>query len=71
MKVIRVIEEILSKAFKWYRFPVSLKAEAVLLYFKGLSLRAVREFLLHKGYRVSIENIRERLHAVGRALRVF
>ncbi|MCC6063037.1 MAG: diguanylate cyclase [Thermocrinis sp.] len=50
MKAIQVIEEILSKAFKRHRFPVSLKAEAVLLYFKGLSLRAVREFLLHKGY---------------------
>jgi len=46
MKVIQVIEEILSKVFKWYRFPVSLKAEAVSLYFKGLSLRAVREFLI-------------------------
>ena len=48
MKAIQVIEEILSKAFKRHRFPVSLKAEAV--YFKGLSLRTVREFLLHKGY---------------------
>ena len=35
---------------------------------KGLSLRAVREFLLHKGYEVSIEAIREWFHAVGRAL---
>jgi transposase-like protein len=48
MKARQVIEEILSRVFKWHRFPVSLKAEAVLLYFKGLSLRAVREFLLHK-----------------------
>jgi transposase-like protein len=40
----------------------------VLLYFKGLSLRAIREFLLHKGYEVSIETIREWFHAVGRAL---
>jgi hypothetical protein len=38
MEAIQVIEEILSKVFKWHRFPVSLKAEAVLLYFKGLSL---------------------------------
>jgi transposase-like protein len=68
MEAIQVIEEILSKVFKWHRFPVSLKAEAVLLYFKGLSLRAVREFLLHKGYKVSIETIREWFHAVGRAL---
>jgi len=50
MKAIQVIEEILGKAFKRHRFPVSLKAEAVLLYFKGLSPRTVREFLLHKGY---------------------
>jgi transposase-like protein len=68
MKARQVIEEILSKVFKWHGFPVSLKAEAVLLYFKGLSLRAVREFLIHKGYKVSIEAIREWFHAVGRAL---
>jgi len=68
MNARQVIEEILSKVFKWHRFPVSLKAEAVLLYFKGLSLRTVSEFLLHKGYEVSIETIREWFHAVGRAL---
>jgi hypothetical protein len=38
MKARQVIEEILNKVFKWNKFPVSLKAEAVLLYFKGLSL---------------------------------
>jgi transposase-like protein len=68
MEAIQVIEEILSKVCKWHRFPVSLKAEDVLLDFKGLSLRALREFLLHKGYKVSIETIREWFHAVGRAL---
>ncbi len=47
MKARQVIEEILNKVFKWHRFPISLKAEAVILYFKGLSLRAVREFLLY------------------------
>jgi Transposase and inactivated derivatives len=45
MKARQVIEEILNRVFKWHRFPVSLKAEAVLFYFKGLSLRTVREFL--------------------------
>jgi transposase-like protein len=40
----------------------------VILHFKGLSLRTVREFLLHKGYEVSIEAIREWYHAVGKAL---
>jgi len=69
MKARQIIEEILSRVFKWHRFPLSLKAEAVLLYFKGLSLRAVREFPLHKGYEVSIEAIREWFHAVGKALR--
>jgi transposase-like protein len=44
MKAREVIEEILNKVFRRHRFPVSLKANAVLLYFKGLSLRAVREF---------------------------
>jgi hypothetical protein len=43
MKARQVIEEILSKVFKWHRFPVSLKAEAVLLYFKGLSLQKRRD----------------------------
>ena len=62
------IEEILNKVFRWHKFPVSLKAEVVILYFKGLSLRTVREFLLHKGYEVSIETIRECYHAVGKAL---
>jgi hypothetical protein len=37
MKALQVIEEILNRVFKWHGFPVSLKAEAVLLYFKGLS----------------------------------
>jgi len=59
MQAIEVMEEILSKVFKWHRFPVSLKAEAVLLYFKGLSLRKVKKFLLHKGYEVGIETIRK------------
>jgi Transposase and inactivated derivatives len=68
MEALQVIEEILNKVFKWHRFPVSLKAEIALLYFKGLSLRAVREFLLHKGYEVSIEAIREWYHAVGKDL---
>jgi hypothetical protein len=31
MKTLGVIEEILNRVFKWRRFPVSLKAEAVLL----------------------------------------
>jgi hypothetical protein len=39
MKARQVIEEILNKVFKRHRFPVSLKAEAVILYFKGLSLK--------------------------------
>jgi transposase-like protein len=43
---------------------LSLKAEAVLLYFKGFSLRAVRVVLLHKGYEVSIETIWEWFHFV-------
>jgi transposase-like protein len=34
MKARQVIEEILNKVFKRHRFPVSLKAEAVILYFK-------------------------------------
>jgi len=54
MQAIEVMEEILSKVFEWHRFP--------LLYFKGLSLRKVNKFLLHKGCEVSIENIRKYFH---------
>ncbi len=68
METIQVIEEILSKVFKWHRFLVNLKAEAVLLYFKELSLRKVKKCLLHESYKVSIETIREWFHAVGKAL---
>jgi hypothetical protein len=50
MKALQVIEEVLNRVFKWCRFSVSPKAEAILLYFKGLSLRAVRGFLLHGSY---------------------
>jgi len=71
MEALQVIEEILSKVFKWHRFPVSLKAEAVILYFKGLSLRKVKKFLLHKGYEVSIEAIREWFHKVCLCLCIF
>ena len=49
MKTLKAIEGILSRVFKWHKFPVSLKAEAVLLYFKGLSLRVVKEYLPIKG----------------------
>jgi transposase-like protein len=58
MKALQLIGEIINKVFNRRRFPVSLRAGAVLLYFKGFSLRVVREFLLHKGYKVSIETIR-------------
>jgi len=68
METLKAIEEILSRVFKWHKFPVSLKAEAVFLYFRGLSLRAVKEYLLNKGYDVSIETIRKWFHAVGKAL---
>jgi transposase-like protein len=67
MEARQVIEEILSKGFKWHSFPVSLKAEAVILYFKRLFLRTVKKFLLHKGYKVSIETIREWFYAVGKS----
>jgi len=47
MKTLKAIEEILNRVFKWRKFPVNLNAEAVFLYFKGLSLRAVKERLLN------------------------
>ena len=57
-----------NRVFKWHKLSVSLKAEAVFLYFRGLSLRAVKEYVLNKGYKVSIETTREWFHAVGKAL---
>jgi len=68
METLKATEEIFIKVFKRNKFPVSLKAKAVFLYFRGLSLRAVKEYLLSKGYKVSIETIRKWFHAVGRAL---
>jgi hypothetical protein len=44
MKALQVIGEIMNGAFKWHMFPVSLKTEVVLLYFKGLSLRALIKY---------------------------
>jgi hypothetical protein len=51
MRGIQVIEGILSRVFKLHRFPVSLKAEAVLLYFKGLSLQKQRDAPLTRDLR--------------------
>jgi len=58
MKALQVIEEVLNRVFKWHGFPVSPKAEAILLYFKELSLRAIGEFLLHKSYWVYVYEIK-------------
>jgi hypothetical protein len=44
VKALQVIGEIMNRAFKWHMFPVSLKTEVVLLYFKGLSLRALIKY---------------------------
>ena len=58
MKALQVIEEVLNRVFKWHGFPVSPKAEAILLYFKELSLRAVGGFLLYKSYEVYVYEIK-------------
>ncbi len=58
--MIQVLEEILSKVFKWHRFHVSIKAEDALLYSKGLSLRAVREFLIAIWFHMNQTKIKAR-----------
>lgn len=46
-----------------------MKAKAVLLYFRGISLRDVQKYLSDEGYKVSIEAIREWFRSVGKMLR--
>ena len=69
MSALRLVRELLDKVYHWHRVPSSVKAKAVLLYFRGMSLRDVQKYLSDEGYRVSIEAIREWFHSVGKMLR--
>ncbi len=57
------------KVYHWHRIPSSVKAKAVLLYFRGMSLRDVQKYLSDEGYGASIEAIREWFHSVGKMFR--
>ncbi len=70
MSAIRLVRELLDKVYHWHRVPSSVKAKAVLLYFRGMSLRDIQKYLSDEGYRVSIEAIREWFHSVGKMLRI-
>ncbi len=68
MEAKRLVEELLNLSCKWHKIPVSVKAHAVILYFKGLSLRKVRDFLATHGWHVSMEAIREWYHSLSKLL---
>ncbi len=65
MSAVMLVRELLDKVYHWHRVPSSVKAKAVLLYFRGMSLRNVQKYLSDEGHRVSIEAIREWFHSVG------
>ena len=44
METLKAIEEILNRVFKWHKFPVNLKAEAVFLYFRAFLKSDKRAF---------------------------
>ena len=69
MSAIELVRELLDKVYHWHRIPSSIKAKAVLLYFRGMSLRDVQKYLSDEGYKVSIEAIREWFHSIGKMLR--
>ncbi len=69
MSALRLVRELLYKVYHWHRVPSSVKAKAVLLYFRGMSLRDVQKYLSNEGYEVSIEAIREWFHSVGEMLK--
>ncbi|QWK20765.1 MAG: hypothetical protein KNN13_06955 [Hydrogenobacter thermophilus] len=57
MSMLNLVREILDKVYHWHRVPASVKAKAVVLYFRGMSLRDVQRYLLDEDYRVSTEAI--------------
>jgi len=59
MNAPKLVRELLDKVYHWHRIPLSVKAKAVLLYFRGMSLRDVQKCLSNEGYKVSTEAIRE------------
>jgi len=69
MRELAIIREVLDRVYRWHRVPSMVKARAVLLYYKGMSLRDVQKYLSYEGYKVSIEAIRKWFHAMGKMLR--
>ena len=54
MNTLNLVRDILDKVYHWHSVPSSVKAKAVLPYFKGMSLRDVQKYLSDEGYSVSI-----------------
>jgi len=69
MSAVKLVKELLDKVYHWHRVPSSVKAKAVLLYFRGMSLRDVQKYLSDEGYKASIEAIREWFHSIGKMLK--
>ena len=57
MNTLNLVRDILDKVYHWHRVPSSVKAKAVLLYFRGMSLRDVQKYLSDEGYKGNIEAI--------------
>jgi len=68
MRELDIIREVFDRVYRWHRVPSIVKARAVLLYFKGMSLRDVQKYLSYEGYKVSVEAIRKWFHAVGKII---
>ncbi|WP_457600598.1 DDE-type integrase/transposase/recombinase, partial [Hydrogenivirga sp.] len=69
MSAIMLVRQLLDKVYHWHRVSSSVKAKAVLLYFRGMSLRDVQKYLSDEGYKVSTEAIREWFHSIGKMLK--
>ncbi len=49
MSGLQLVREILDKVYHWHRVPLIAKAKAVLLYFRGMSLKDVQKYLSDEG----------------------
>ncbi len=45
MNATKLVRQLLDKTYHYHRVPASIKAKAVLLYFRGMSLRDARKYL--------------------------
>jgi len=68
---LRKLEQLVRKVTQRERTPYQVKTIAIFLYFNGLSLRAISQFLQYLGYKVSHEAIRKWIHSISKCLSDF